>query len=295
MEQFLQMSGAMAFPPAGATELAEFERSSGLSLPDELRELYSTCNGLEIEYLGLRFLPLHEVMEYAHFFQNALGLFPLTDENDSDPYAVCCRGPLQGWVVHVRHDGDSSLDFRNVGAFVKAIENLSPDDDYPKIRAELVERPRVRSEADVAVGLATLQMARKMEDDFAGWAIRFGLSLLTENELPEFVRIFDMNWMTRRTSLEELAKIPHPSAAKTIADYREEISEFSHTAARALKAASLDVSAVGANTITLQPGPVHLNMEAWYDRRGSDDFLKTIVEYARNAIAGKPRPSEGVK
>jgi hypothetical protein len=70
----------------------------------------------------MEILPLAEVVPYlegevmpfvdgvSHYgIPEVWGYFPFTDCNDSNPYCVCCNGPLRGRVVHVFHDDDPKL------------------------------------------------------------------------------------------------------------------------------------------------------------------------------------------
>ena len=86
--------------PPGATEseLSDFEHDTGLQLPESVRALYATCNGVVLRDGQLEILSLAGVRQHLDGFDQfgipeRWGYFPLTDNNDSNPFCVCCSTP----------------------------------------------------------------------------------------------------------------------------------------------------------------------------------------------------------
>lgn len=57
-------SGIEVNPPATLSEIADFERQIGFSLPNDFREFYLTCNGFGCNEDIFNILPLQEIMLY---------------------------------------------------------------------------------------------------------------------------------------------------------------------------------------------------------------------------------------
>src|SRR5262249_270121 len=129
---FLQVVKAFRLtpaPPASGKAIAEFEDKTGLKMPPELREIYQTCDGLTFEESSLEILSLETALTWVEAFRRegigpAFGYLPFAEANDSNPFCVCCSGPMAGLVVRVFHDDAPQLVFRSVDNFFKRILNL---------------------------------------------------------------------------------------------------------------------------------------------------------------------------
>ena len=112
---------------AGASdqEIRQFEGKTKLLLPDTAKELYKTCNGLVLEEGILRFHSLDQMLKYPKwFFQATWGYLPIVDNNDSDPWCICCKSPLSPYIVQVRHDDDAEVKFRSFETFLAALASF---------------------------------------------------------------------------------------------------------------------------------------------------------------------------
>lgn len=265
-------------------------------MTDELRDLYATCNGANIRRMRFRIIPLDEVLAYKHFVTCELGYFPFTDENDSNPYCVCCKGPLRGWVVHMMHDNESQIVFRSLSNFLAVISRASdlPKKRYPA-QSEFGDDRRTRTPLDVASGLATLQFAEKINDaDFANQIIHFGLTLLSENELSEFMPYMEKEWMTRRVALRQLVKMSNPVAVQAVSNFKAELAAFARRSVEALIRAGLDAEVVETENVRIQPGPIWLNLDVWFHERNSAGILDRVVERSRFFVAREQARGRGV-
>jgi cell wall assembly regulator SMI1 len=171
--------------PPGATDqqLQEFEAKTKLTLPDSLKELYRISNGLVLEEGALKLHTLDEALQYPKwFFRTPWGYVPLVDNNDSNPWCVCCKPPLHLHVVQVMHDDDSELKFRSLESFLTAmpafakskqwiLDDLPGDFDGPK-----------RTPEDIQRGKELLAMADDIaNEDRQEEAVRFGNLLCGQN------------------------------------------------------------------------------------------------------------------
>jgi hypothetical protein len=89
-------------------------------LPKELLALYTACDGGACKRLGLRVFPLAEAARVARGFADwspSMGYFPVVDSPQTDPCFVCIKGPLQGFVIFVHHDGPRAILARSLSRF----------------------------------------------------------------------------------------------------------------------------------------------------------------------------------
>ena len=192
-----------AAPNAGATavELDAFEARTGLSLPAQLRTFYMSTNGLTIDGNGSRYvsvrpaawmeiLPLAKVVPYVEGMRQygipqVWGYFPFTDCNDSNPYCVCCNGPLRNRIVHVFHDDVAQLMFWELRRFLDAVATavVSRGQDHPRLDrlpGEYTSDREDRTEDEVRTGLELLKLADGFTDVEHDDALRFAIALLSE-------------------------------------------------------------------------------------------------------------------
>ena len=94
--------------------------------PAELADLYDYPPLPSYPDSRIQVLDLATATEYSKaltgwILPSALGLWALDDANDSNPFCFITQGPCKGAVLHLRHDDDSTVDFRSLGEFVAAL------------------------------------------------------------------------------------------------------------------------------------------------------------------------------
>jgi hypothetical protein len=295
-----------ATPNAGATaeELDAFEAHTGLSLPPQVRAFYGATNGLTIEGDGrMEILPLAEVVPYidgmrGYGIPEVWGYFPFTDCNDSNPYCVCCNGPLRNRVVHVFHDDVARLKFSDLGRFLDAVAAavVSKGED----RAELDRLPgeytsdrKDRTEDEVRAGLELLRLAEGLPDTELHDALRVAIDLLSEGEVDEVVRLLETgDEYTAEEAVARLGAMTSPRAADAVRQYRWETARFVADCVAALRAAGLDVTDVRQSTACLRPGPVWLNFPVWFHRRREPGICEVVVHRAKELLAVNQQGSQ---
>jgi hypothetical protein len=185
LRAFFHAVGAAPKPGATPAELDAFEARTGLSLPPQLRAFYGATNGLTIDGGGSRYvsmrpaawmkiLPFAEVMQYVEGMRRygipqVWGYLPFTDCNDSNPYCVCCNGPLRNRVVHVFHDDVARLKFWELDRFLDAVAAavVSRGQDPPEVDrlpGEYTSDREDRTEDEVCTGLELLRLADGLAD-----------------------------------------------------------------------------------------------------------------------------------
>jgi hypothetical protein len=291
--------GAALTPGATATELDAFEARTGLSLPPQLRAFYGSTNGLTIDGGGrMKILPLAEVMPYVESMREygipqVWGYFPFTDFNDSNPYCVCCNGPLRNRVVHVFHDDVAELKFWDLGRFLGALAAafVGEGEHHPepdRLPGEYTPDREDRTEDEVRTGLELLRLADGLTDVELDDALRFAIDLLSEGEVDEVVRLLETgDEYTRREAAVRLGAMKSPRAADALRLHREETARFVAECVTALRAAGLDITDVRQNAACLKPGPIWLNLPAWFHRRREPGVYDALVRGAKELLAVK--------
>jgi SMI1 / KNR4 family (SUKH-1) len=259
LRAFFHTVGAAPNPGATAAELDAFEARTGPSLPPQLRAFYKSTNGLTIgdgwPAARMKILPLAEVMPYVEGMRlcgipQVWGYFPFTDCNDSNPYCVCCNGPLRNRVVHVFHDDVAALKFWNLGRFLDAVAAalVSKGEDHPQVDrlpGEYTSDREDRTEDEVRTGLELLRLAHRLTDVELHDALRFAIDLLSEGEVDEVARLLETgDEYTAREAAARLGVMKSPRAVDALRQYRRETARFVADCVAALRAAGLDVTDV---------------------------------------------------
>ncbi len=171
LSDLLNRLGISPRPSASDEEIADAERRTGLTFTNELRDLYRFTDGVTIDDFSLKILPLKDVLAFHRMLREAgypqiWGYLPFTDSNDSNPYCVCCRAPLTGYVALVSHDNSAKLSHRGLHAFFVALSELlepysTPDDweeclNIEELRDDFTESETPAHEKELSKELTTL-------------------------------------------------------------------------------------------------------------------------------------------
>ncbi len=113
--------------PAPAADLDV--RPGGYALPAAVRELYRETDGLDIPPLGTEILALAAAVKVGadldfHPLSQRLGLLPISESNDSNPYCVILGERLNGAVLRLSHDDDTSVTHASLASFFGALGEL---------------------------------------------------------------------------------------------------------------------------------------------------------------------------
>jgi hypothetical protein len=317
LRAFFHAVGAAPNPGATAEELDAFEARTGLSLPPQVRDFYGSTNGLTIESGGwMKILTLAEVMPYVageampfvggvrhDGIPEVWGYFPFTDCNDSNPYCVCCSGPLRNRVVHVFHDDVPRLKFWDLGRFLDAVATAvaGKGEDRPeldRLPGEYTSDRKDRTEDEVRAGLELLRLAERLTDVELHDALRFAIDLLSEGEVDEVVRLLETgDEYTAEEAAARLAAMKSPRAVDALRQYRRETARFVADCVAALGAAGLDVTDVKRDTARVRTGPsspyaIWLNLPVWFHRRREPGICNAVVRRAKELLATNQQGSQ---
>jgi hypothetical protein len=302
IEAFCSKFGLTSRGGIAAKEIAAFETEFGLTFPAEVRQLYRFSDGLDVPAAHFEFMSLSEMRRYPPMFLSGRWQWlPLTDSNDSNPYCVSCA--LRGRIMRVHHDDVAVVRCRGFESFLDAVlarhaelEVLGEDADD---EASLVDSLRcdydeftVRTAEDIADGLALLLGEEDEDDVTCNEAYRFGMALVSDTEAATVAALLGhADSYVREAARDRLQQMMGPAAKEAVSQYKAAFAAFVRSCAKTLRAAGFTVAKAAKGTITLEPGPVHLNMDRFYSSRDRDDFAEFFVAAVRALVAKKPRRS----
>jgi hypothetical protein len=272
--------------------IARVEAAFGVTLTDDLRDLWTYSDGLAGD--GIEILSLAGAEPYAGVFFGGFGYVPFTDCNDSNPYAVCCQEPLRWLVVHAFHDEEARLICRGVRRFLELVaETRAGGGDVDRIEGDFAfDRPE-RTAIDVTAARALVRVAEGLDryDRWRGDALRFAAQLFgpgQENELANLLAVGDE--YTREAVLRRWAGLGTPAAQTCLRDDRVAYRAFLAELRRAAEAGGVATEPDGPHEFRLQPGSIGLNFAMLFADRHRPGALAEWVGRFREWTRGQTSP-----
>jgi hypothetical protein len=292
--------GATTKPGADPAAVTRAENMLNVRLPEEVRELYLTTDGLEIPDLGVNFQPLFRIVNYAGHLTKGFGYFPFMDCNDANPYAICCDEPLTGFVALLYHDDSPVLSCRSLDRFFdllveKRRQVLAMDKKQrgkvfelrtDRLKDDLaLDRPE-RSAEDARVGRALIRHAESLDsiDVDRGAALLFAAQMFGpghEDELTRVMRLGDGD--VREAVLERWRHLGTPAAAALLQREAEELERFVQEVVRAVEAAGIKVQREPGSLVwSVDVGPHLPRLDRLYGNRHRSSWLESWLESIRD-------------
>jgi hypothetical protein len=279
LEQISRKEGIELLPPISEAAMDSFEARAGFQLTPELRQLYQICGGLRRNEWEVYIMPFEAACDYALILQEVRPAiwhyFPILDA-ESNPICVCCGDAMRGYVVQVNHDDVARLRYRSIEDFLAA--ELADDEprNWP---------PHTSNDIETARRLIYLTRNLPDDEDVArGDAFRFAFTLFSEDQLDEMAPFIDYpdEYVTGDLK-KRLNNMAHPKAKQILQDARDSMRQFMEQAVEHLTQAGLPPAQVDfeRRSIRLEPGPIYLNVPAFYAMRHQPDFWVYFVEQAR--------------
>jgi hypothetical protein len=317
----LQAPGIETFPRARAWQRRLCEIRTGLSLPTEAHGLWSRSNGFTIERPNVRLWvhPLKKCLEYHRGLKDfgipqRWGYFPFADANDSNPFCICCRPPLRGYIVRVCHGDSADVVYRNFDSFLQALATavespiVAGEDGSPwfaDLPGDFGAHQQNRTIDDVRIGQALLKLSGALDKETnalqwahrgvrrmlgrilrrgsveQGNAIRWAITLLSEDHIPEMIDLLNTgDEYCREDVLARLRSMQSPAARLAVAQHQEEYKRFIEQCAAELRRAGLQITVERETDIRLEASRSWLNMEGFFNDRRSPQFLSDFVKRA---------------
>lgn len=293
-EDFITRLGVRARPGATEAEIAGFERATGLQLPKTFRELYRQYNGLEFAEGGLKLLSLSESLEYFNNLENCdltktWGYIPFLDNEDSNPWCICCTGPLTGYIVMVSHDDGARVKFRSLDELFEGLLGIPEDDRWYLDDMEGSFDGTERTSQDVQTARSLLSGLSSYSESDQRDACRFALWLLSEDQVDEIIPLLDYpDEYIQREAVDRLTGMQSPKAVDALKQSQKRFADFVEQAVEILKQRGVPARVLNKE-MTVNIGGIFLNMEMFYAERHKPGAMEHIVERAKFFIQQKQR------
>ena len=287
IHDLLASLGVQAPPGVTAAALNAFEADTRLRLPESVRALYAACDGAVLPQGRLRILPLAGVREHVRGFRDfgipeRWGYLPFTDDNDSDPFCVCCAPPLTGYVVQVLHDDGAAIKFRSLGRFLAALHGFVAEGGRDLYGLPSDFDNEARTAGDIETGRALLRLAPDLEGVEQGDACRFGMWLLPGDLIGEITPLLQVgDEYVREDATRRLAAIHSPEAAQALRDAQQDMARFVERCAEALRRAGVQATIKNGTDLTAGPQGRGVNARMYYAMRAEPDVFDRLVNQFR--------------
>jgi hypothetical protein len=271
LRSLLDRAGFRTGAPAEAAAIAELESSLGIQLPGELAELWQFSDGMQGE--GIEILP---VVSAQLTFPEGFCYVPFAYCQDSNPYAVACRQPLRGAVIHICHDDDWSLVCRGLKRFLElVIEARQSGGDVDQIVGDFDFARPDRTVVDAALAREVMRAAQAMdkEDYQRTVALRFAVQLLGRGHEDDLAEVLALgNEYTRQAVRERWTALDTSPARDRLAADDAAYGAFLTELQQAFEAAGAATIPDRGGTFRLKKTNAGLNFAMIFAdcRRGGD-------------------------
>lgn len=288
--------------PVTIADLAKVEKKLGFALPKSVRDLYLKGNGgkaKQQDLSALKFSTLPAALKLGTlppFLDSCFGLWPLLENDDSNPICVCCKAPLVGYVVQMNHEEGPKLLARSLDGFLRAAVEQVAEGEYLELEELATDFDgATREKKDLAASKALFKLLQKknaLSEEEQIDVARFACDLLPDSDVAGIKALLKIdNEYVREHVTARLSRLKKPAARKAVQKSAETFDSFVIQCAKILAQAGINATAVemyGKQTIRLDPGPIWLNMEFFYSKRKQADFETMFLEKV-NAVAPKKK------
>jgi hypothetical protein len=298
----LNSLGATLRPGADEATLARAEALQGVRFPEDVREFYRATDGLVIEDLDLEIFPLSSFSPIAGPLNEGHGYAHFTETNDSNPYAICCAGPLLGFVVHLYHDDEAVLACRNIGRFLdilveKRRQFLAVDE---KLRVNAIgdlldpgidcleeldlafDRPE-RTADDARIGDELIRYADQFtpRDGERSDSLRFAAQMFGPGHEDDLARVLAAgDEYVRDAVLERCRGLGTPAAKALLDRDSHDFNGFIDELAKAIVAAGMEIRRhpPPGYGFSIDPCNIGLNLQMLYCHRHEPGWLQGLLQ-----------------
>jgi hypothetical protein len=313
-------NGVQLANPATEEEIEAFELEATYPLTKSLRELYLFSNGITFTVQGRHFhiMSLAEARKYLGFLNQyelpqLKHAFPLFDNNDSNPWLVCCVEPLEDYLIYLPHDGEMGLKYRSIESLFAAMNwHFRPwldwkpfdseDEASPEAKHDLIDNfldmedipydmtQKVRKAGEIEAAKKLLAIAEPLSqwDRVNGFKLAF--DLFSENEaetIEAFLYDSDGYVATDAYTRLKMFSPPMPMTSKILKNLEAEFAKFIDDCAEALRQADINVTYTECKdfTGTIKVESIHLNMPMFFAaRKEHRDIFAQVVERTKKLI-----------
>ncbi|HET6883966.1 MAG TPA: SMI1/KNR4 family protein [Pirellulales bacterium] len=290
LDKLLQLPDVQAAPPATRSEIDAFSKAAKLAIPKEVVDLYQTCNGASLRNGVLDIRSTSASLAYlegmrAFGIPQRWGYLPIVENNDSNPWCICCNEPLCGYIVQVNHDDNAAIKFRSLDRFVAAISRQVECDEPFLYKMPADFDTPVRTTQDIDTARRLLQTAEKLVDLERFDALHFAVTLFSDDETNEIVALLDdRDEYVREVAIRRLRRINTPEARRAVREGLGSMRSFVAHCATVLTEAGIRASIHGDVRLRLDDGPIWLNVEMFFGRRHEPEFIEFFIDRAKKLL-----------
>lgn len=282
---------------ASESQILEAEASTGLKFPVSYKNFIRKSNGLLLTKQEVTILSLEKSLDYFVMLRDAgitqtWGYFPILDNEDSNPWCMCCKNPLTGYIVQVMHDDAAQIKFRNIESFVSAIDLSDRNDasllddldgDFRSIGS--------RTGEDLEAARALIKSVPTYKHVDRSDACRFAMWLFGEDQVNEIAPFLDdEDPFVARDALERLNTFESTEARTAILAAQKNLADFVQKSLGLLKQVGIEAQLEQNSIVRVHPG-VLLDMKIFYAQRNAPGAEEKFIERVRFFIAKKENPN----
>lgn len=277
-------------------EISDAEASTGLKFPSIYRKFVSESDGGLFEKQSVKILTLKESLKYFSSLREfgltqTWGYLPILDNEDSNPWCLCCKHPLTGYIVQAMHDDAAQIKFRSFENFFSAIDRSERNDPLLLDELDGDFKSSDRAVEDIEIARALVKNASNYEDIDRGDACRFAMWLFGEDHVDEIALfIEDQDALVAYDALDRLRVLSSPEAKNAIQAARKNLAGFVEESLSLLKQAGIQAQVQNESAIRVSPG-VSLDMRVFYAQRKAAGAEQKFIERVQHLIARKQNKS----
>lgn len=291
----MNIFGGLFGKSRGASEakILEAESIAEMKFPADYRDFMRESDGFLFKKQAVKILSLEESLAYFRNMREfgitqTWGYFPMVDNEDSNPWCLCCKPPLAGYIVQVMHDDSAKIKFRNIKSFFSAIESSDRDDAMVLDDLQGDFQSSNRTAEDIEVARALLNNISNYHDVDRNDAGLFGMWLLGEEQVDEIASLLeDSDFFVVRDAIERLQVMKNPKALQALNTFRKNVNSFAEKSLELLKGAGVGATIERGSLIRLQSTDVVLEMRAFYAERNLPGAEEKFLNLAKVRAASK--------
>jgi len=210
------------------------------------------------------------------------GLLPIFDDHQSNLVAVSIRDPLKFRVIHIPHDGESRLLYRDLDGFYQGILDAHN-------KRECADHFFHEADGDYSD-----DTPRTHEDSLAGKYLLttdgicneyyHAIQLLGSSDLSEWGALLE-NGEMRRVALERLRQFSDSTVRQLLHQDQVEFDQFCQEFRESLTSVGIHVDQIQDGTLKI--GKRSFLLDGFYCRRRIPDALLRAVRWIEDSLAGR--------
>lgn len=275
------------------SKILETELSTGLKFPEAYRKFLSKSDGVFFKKQSIKIFSLKESVEYFEKIckfglTKTWGYFPVLDNNDSNPWCICCRPPLTGYIVHVFHDDSAQIGFRSIENFLAKIQSGPADDVLFLDHPETDFQSNGRTSHDIETAQDLIKNILDYKDIDRNDACRFAMWLFGDEQVDQIAAFLeDEDPYIARDASDRLKAMQSQKSNDAIQTSRKNLAAFIAKAVALLTQAGIQAASENESIVRIHPENIALDMKVFYSQRNKPDAEQKFVERVKFFIASK--------